>query len=75
MKGERRDANGQVSTGDRDFYHALSVFLMSPERQTELLATLGVRLKQPALFALSILGMVFSTVLGIKTAFEEYHER
>lgn len=57
------------------FITALSVFLMSPERQTELLETLGVDLKQQALFALSILGMVFSTILGIRVAFEEYHER
>jgi hypothetical protein len=57
------------------FITALSVFLMGSERQTELLETFDVGLKQPALFALSILGMVFSTVLGIRTAFEAYHER
>jgi hypothetical protein len=37
------------------FVTALSVFLMSPERQTELLETLGISLKQRAFFALSIL--------------------
>ena len=53
------------------FVTALSVFLMSPERQTEVLETLGLGLKQRALFALSILGMVCSTVLGVRTVFEE----
>ena len=57
------------------FVTALSVFLMSPERQTEVLATLGIGLKQRALFALSILGMVFSTVLGARTVFEEFSAR
>jgi hypothetical protein len=57
------------------FVTALSVFLMSPERQTEVLETLGIGLKQRALFALSILGMVFSTVLGIRTAYEEFSVR
>jgi len=36
------------------FVTALSVFLMSPERQTEVLETLGIGLKQRAFFALSI---------------------
>ena len=54
---------------------ALCVFLMGPNRQAELLAALDIGLKQPALFALSILGMVFSTVLGVRTVFEAYHER
>ena len=54
------------------FVIALSVFLMSPERQTEVLETLGIGLKQRALFALSILGMVFSTILGVRTIFEEF---
>ena len=44
------------------FVTALSVFLMSPERQTEVLETLGIGLKQRALFALSILGMIFSVI-------------
>jgi hypothetical protein len=57
------------------FVTALSVFLMSPERQTEVLETLGIGLKQRALFALSILGMVFSTVLGVRTAYEEFSVR
>ena len=57
------------------FITALSVFLIGSERQTELLATFDIGLKQPALFALSILGMVFSTVLGVRTVFEAYHER
>lgn len=57
------------------FVTALSVFLMSPERQTEVLATLDIGLKQRALFALSILGMVFSTVLGVRTVFEEFSVR
>ena len=57
------------------FFTALSVFLMSPERQTEVLETLGIGLKQRALFALSILGMVFSTVLGLRTAYEEFSVR
>lgn len=57
------------------FITALSVFLMGSEGQTELSETLDIGLKQPALFALSILGMVFSTVLGMRTAFEAYHER
>jgi hypothetical protein len=57
------------------FFTALSVFLMSPERQTEVLETLGIGLKQRALFALSILGMVFSTVLGVRTVFEEFSVR
>ena len=57
------------------FVTALSVFLMSPERQTEVLETLGIGLKQRALFALSILGMVFSTVLGVRTVFEEFSVR
>jgi hypothetical protein len=57
------------------FITALSVFLMGSERQTELLATLDIGLKQPALFALSVLGMIFSTVLGVRAVFEEYHER
>jgi hypothetical protein len=48
---------------------------MSPERQTEVLETLGISLKQRALFALSILGMVFSTVLGGRTVFEEFSVR
>ena len=54
------------------FVTALSVFLMSPERQMEVLESLGIGLKQRALFALSILGMIFSTVLGVRTAFEEF---
>jgi hypothetical protein len=57
------------------FITALSVFLMGSERQTELLETFGIGLKQPALFALSILGMIFSTILGAKAVFEAYHER
>ena len=57
------------------FFTALSVFLMSPERQTEVLETLGIGLNQRALFALSILGMVFSTVLGVRTAYEEFSVR
>lgn len=57
------------------FFTALSVFLMSPERQIEMLETLGIGLKQRALFALSILGMVFSTVLGIRTVFEAFYEK
>ena len=57
------------------FFTALSVFLMSPERQTEVLETLGIDLKQRTFFVLSILGMVFSTVLGIRTVFEAFYER
>jgi hypothetical protein len=53
------------------FVIALSVFLMSPERQTEVLETLGIGLKQRAFFALSILGIIFSTILGIKTIAEK----
>jgi len=53
------------------FVTALSVFLMSPERQTEILETLGIGLKQRAFFALSILGMVFSMILGIKAIAEK----
>ena len=54
------------------FGTAFSVFLMNPERQTEVLETLGIGLKQRALFALSILGMIFSTVLGVRTVFEHF---
>jgi hypothetical protein len=53
------------------FVIALSVFLMSPERQTEVLETLGIGLKQRAFFALSILGIIFSTILGLKTIAEK----
>jgi len=57
------------------FFTALSVFLMSPERQTEVLETLGIGLKQQVLWGLSILGMVFSTVLGVRTVFEAFYEK
>jgi len=57
------------------FFTAFSVFLMSPERQTEVLETLGIGLKQQVLWGLSILGMVFSTVLGVRTVFEAFYEK
>ncbi len=51
---------------------SLSVLLMSPERQTEVLKTLGIGLTQRTLFALSILGTICSAILGIRTIAEEF---
>lgn len=54
------------------FVPALFAFLMSPERQTEVLETLGIGLRQRTLFALSILGLIFSMILGVRTIAEEF---
>ncbi|NOT56331.1 MAG: hypothetical protein HOP18_17170 [Deltaproteobacteria bacterium] len=54
------------------FVIALSVSFMSPDRQTEVLETFGLGLTQRTLFALSILGLVFSSLTGIKAMVEEF---
>lgn len=54
------------------FVTALSVFFMSPDRQTEVLETFGIGLGQRTLFALGILGLVFGSIAGIKAMVEEF---
>jgi|SoiMethySBSTD1v2_1073268.scaffolds.fasta_scaffold785221_3 hypothetical protein len=53
------------------FITALSVFVMSPERQTKVREMLGIGRNHRALVALSILGMVFGTVLWVRTVLQE----
>lgn len=55
------------------FAIALYVFLLGPERRTEVLSSIGVHLRYNTVTVLSIQGMVVGLVLGIKTILEEMY--